>query len=141
MFTDVAFDTLQVRVDEAPAVILFGAAPNEVIDGIPVAAGGVDGGVLVPEIMTSVEAVELPAEFEAVRVYTVVAAGATALVPLTATFPIPLSRLTLVAPVTLQLSVEPLPDVIDAGLALNEATTGFSTGVVEVGGVLGLAGK
>jgi len=53
------------------------------------------------------------------------------MVPLTATLPIPLSRLTFVAPVTFQLSVELLPVLMLSGLTLNELTTGFSLGVVD----------
>jgi hypothetical protein len=131
MFTEVALVTLQFKMDEAPAVMLFGDALNEMIVGIPLNAGG--GVVLVPETSTCVVAFMLPAGLEAVKVYIVLAVGATALVPLTATFPIPLSRLTLVAPATLQLSVEVLPDKIVGGLALNEVTTGFCSSVVVVG--------
>jgi hypothetical protein len=135
MFTEVALATLQFKVDEAPDVMLLGDALNNVIVGTAVAAGGV-AGVLVPETSTCVVALLLPEELEAVKIYNVLAVGATALVPLTATFPIPLSRLTLVAPVTLQLSVDVPPDAMDEGLALNEFTTGFCSGVV-----VGLAGK
>jgi hypothetical protein len=140
MFTEVALDTLQLKVDEPPAEMLLGDALNELIVGASVAVGvaGVEG-VLVPETSTCVVALMLPDELEAVKIYVVLAVGATALVPLTATFPIPLSRLTLVAPVTLQLSVEVPPDAMDEGLALNELTTGFSAGVGVV--VVGLAGK
>ena len=59
--------------------------------------------------------------------------GVTALVPLTATFPIPLSRLTLLAPVTVQLSVELPPDSMLAGLALNEVITGGFLAAVQPG--------
>ena len=140
MFTEVALATLQLKVDEPPAEMLLGDALNELIVGADV-ADGVAGvvGVLVPGIITCVVAIVLPDEFEAVSVYKVLVVGAIALVPLTATFPIPLSRLTLVAPVTLQLSVEVPPDAMDEGLALNELTTGFSVGVGVV--VVGLAGK
>jgi hypothetical protein len=142
MFTEVALDTLQLKVDEPPAETLLGDALNELIVGADV-ADGVEGvvGVLVPGIITCVVAIVLPDEFEAVSVYKVLVVGAIALVPLTATFPIPLSRLTLVAPVTLQLSVELSPDVIVDGLALNEFTTGFSAGAVVAGVVVaGFAG-
>ena len=47
MFTEVALATLQLKVDEAPAVILFGDALNKVTVGKPVVAGG--GVALVPE--------------------------------------------------------------------------------------------
>ena len=83
----------------------------------------------------------LPEELEAVKIYVVLTVGAIALVPLTATFPIPLSRLTLVAPVTLQLSVDVSPDAMDGGLALNELITGICAGVVVAGVVVGLAGR
>ena len=136
MLTEVALATLQLKVDEAPVVMLLGDELNEVIVGIAVAAGGV---ALVPDTSTCVVALLLPEELEAVKTYSVLAVGATALVPLTATFPIPLSRLTFVAPVTLQLSVDVPPDAMDEGLALNEFTTGFCSGVVVV--VVGLAGK
>jgi hypothetical protein len=43
MFTDVALATLQLKVDDAPAVILFGDALNDLIAGFPV-----DGAVPVP---------------------------------------------------------------------------------------------
>lgn len=137
ILTDAALDTFQLKVDGPPAVMLLGDALNEVTVGMPVVVAG--GGVLVPEISICVVAFVLPEELLAVKIYIVLAVGATALVPLTATFPIPLSRLTLVAPVTLQLSVEVPPDVTDEGLALNEFTTGFCSvaGVV----VAGLAGK
>jgi len=143
MFTEVALATLQLKVDEPPAEMLLGDALNELIVGAPV-ADGVEGvvGVLVPETSTCVVAVVLPDEFEAVSVYKVLVVGDIALVPLTATFPIPLSRLTIVAPVTLQLSVEVSPDAMDDGLALNELTTGFSAGAVVAGVVVaGLAGR
>jgi hypothetical protein len=130
MFTEVALATLQLKVDEAPDVMLVGDALNVVIVGIAVAAGGV---ALVPDTNTCVVALLLPEEFEAVKVYIVLSVGATALVPLTATFPIPLSRLTLVAPLTLQLRVEVPPDAMDDGLALNELTAGLCSGVVVVG--------
>jgi hypothetical protein len=131
MFTEAALVTLQLKMAEDPAVMLFGDALKEVIVGIPPDAGG--GVALVPETSTCVVALVLPAGLEAVKVYIVLAVGAIALVPLRATFPIPLSRLTLVAPETLQLSVEVLPDKIVGGLALNELTTGFCSGVVVVG--------
>jgi len=54
----------------------------------------------------------------------VVAPGITALLPVKATLPIPWSMLAVVAPATLQLSVEDAPAVILAGLALNELMTG-----------------
>jgi hypothetical protein len=78
-----------------------------------------------------VEAGVLPAALEAVSVYTVVDAGVIARVPLTATFPIPLSILADVAPVTVQLSVELPPDATDGGLALKELITGFSLVVLD----------
>ncbi len=121
--------------------MLLGDALNELIVGASV-ADGVAGvvGVLVPDTSTCVVALVLPDELEAVKVYIVLAIGATALVPLTATFPIPLSRLTLVAPVTLQLSVELPPDAMDGGLALNELTTGVCSGVAVVVVVVGFDG-
>ena len=54
----------------------------------------------------------------------VLADGATALEPLIATLPIPLSMVTLVAPVTLQFSVELPPGEMEAGLAPNALITG-----------------
>ena len=141
MFMEVASATLQLKVEDAPAVMLPGDALNELIAGIPVVEGAVDGAVLVPVPVpvpvpwtaTCVEAVVLPTALVAVRIYTVVAAGATALVPLTATFPIPLSRLTLFAPVTVQLSVVLPPGSMLAGLALNEVITGGFFTVVQPG--------
>jgi hypothetical protein len=114
MFMEVALATLQLKIEDAPAVMLPGDALNELMAGVPDDEGEADWVVpaaedeedgVVPDTATCVEAVVLPAALEAVRIYTVVAAGATALVPLTAMFPIPLSRLTLFAPVTVQLSV------------------------------------
>jgi hypothetical protein len=142
MFTDVALATLQLKVEDAPAVMLPGDAPNELIAGVPADEGVVDWVVPVaddeedvaaPDTATWVEAVVLPAALEAVRIYTVVAAGATALIPLTATFPIPLSRLTLFAPVTVQLSVVLAPGPMLAGLALNEVITGGLFAVAQPG--------
>jgi hypothetical protein len=147
IFTELTLDTLQLSVDEPPDEMLLGLAPNELITGIPELDGGLLGGKLEPEIITCVVAVVLPAELEAVSVYNVLVEGTTALVPLTATFPIPLSRLTLVAPVTLQLRVEASPEEILAGLAPKEFITGIcpdgDEGVgagVGVIGVVGLAG-
>lgn len=104
IFTEVALDTDQFKLDDAPDEMVSGLALNALITGEPVPAG-VEG-VLGPETITCVVAVELPAGPEAVRTYVVLDAGAIALVPLSATFPIPLSIVTVVAPVTLQLRVE-----------------------------------
>ncbi len=148
IFTELTLDTLQLSVDELPDEMLLGLAPNELITGMPELDGGVLG-KLEPEIITCVVAVVLPEELEAVSVYNVLVEGTTALVPLTATFPIPLSMLTLVAPVTLQVRVAALPAEILAGSALKEFITGIcpdgDEGVgVGVGagvtGVVGLAG-
>ena len=103
-------------------------------------------GTLDPETITCVVAVALPAEFMAVSVYTVFVCGVTALVPLTATLPMPLSMLTLVAPFMLQLRVELSPGCIVGGLALNELITGTCAAGVAAGGVwvegfVGLAGR
>jgi hypothetical protein len=137
MFMEVALATLQLKVEDAPAVMLPGDALNELIAGIPVVEGAVDGAVLVPVpvpwTVTCVEAVVLPVALVAVRIYVVVAAGATALIPLTATFPIPLSRLTLFAPVTVQLSVVLPPGLMLAEPALNEVITGGFFAVVQPG--------
>jgi hypothetical protein len=54
----------------------------------------------------------------------VVALGITALLPDKATLPIPWSILTVVAPVTLQLSVEDSPAAMLGGLALKEFISG-----------------
>jgi hypothetical protein len=149
IFTELTLDTLQLSVDEPPDEMLLGLAPNELITGIPVLDGGLLGvlGKLEPEIITCVVAVVLPEELEAVSVYNVLVEGTTALVPLTATFPIPLSRLTLVAPVTLHVRVAALPAEILAGSALKEFITGIcpdgdeGVGVgVGVTGVVGLDG-
>ena len=43
------------------------------------------------------------------------------------TFPIPWSIITAVAPVTLQLSLEELPDGISGGLAVKNSTTIFES--------------
>jgi hypothetical protein len=137
IFTELTLDTFQLSVDEPPDEMLLGLAPNELITGMPALDGGLLG-VLVPEIITCVVAVVLPAELEAVSVYNVFVEGTTALVPLTATFPIPLSRLTLVAPVTLQLRVDALPEGMLLGSALKEFITGIPDGVDGVG--VGVAG-
>jgi hypothetical protein len=135
MFTEVASATLQLKAEEAPAVILPGDALNELISGMPVDEVSGDGAALdpVPETITCVETVVLPAALEAVSTKTVVADGTTARVPLTATFPIPLSRLTLLAPVTVQLSVALPPGSMLAGLASNEVITGGFFAVVQPG--------
>jgi len=122
--TEVALDTLQLRVTVAPGLTMLGDALNELIIGKPVVEDEVAAVVPVPGTTTCVEAVVSPAALVAVRTYTVVDDGVTALVPLTATFPIPLSRLTLLAPLTVQLSVELPPESMLAGVALNEAITG-----------------
>jgi hypothetical protein len=132
MFTVVAFETFQLKVEDDPAVILPGDILNELIAGRPVEDSPVPVLALVPVPATAicVEAVVSPAALVAVRIYVVVVAGVTALVPLTATFPIPLSRLTLLAPLTVQLRVELPPGFMLVGLALNEAITGgFFAGV------------
>jgi hypothetical protein len=98
------------------------------IIGLPVGVGvgvGAGVGVVPPETMTCAVAVVLiPEALAAVNVYTVVAAGITTLLPAKATLPIPWSMLIVVAPVTLQLSVEDAPAEILAGLAPNELMTG-----------------
>jgi hypothetical protein len=101
-------------------MIALGVALNETITG-PFAAG-VPGEP--PDTNTCVVAVALPPAPEAVNTYTVFVAGATALVPLSATLPIPLSIVTVEAPVTAQVSVDDVPGWTDAGLAPNEAITG-----------------
>jgi len=98
-----------------------GLAVKELINGRPV---GVGGGV-VPVTTTCVVAFTLPVELEAVRVYTVVVVGDTALVPDRATLPMPWSILTEVAPVTVQSSSADCPDEIFDGLALKELITGW----------------
>jgi hypothetical protein len=62
--TDVAFDTFQLRVVELPRLIMDGVATKELITGKPVVVGG----DVVPETITCVVAVMLPAALEAVRV-------------------------------------------------------------------------
>jgi hypothetical protein len=62
MVTDVAFDTLQLKVAEPPRLILDGLAVKELITGNPPGEGAA------PETITWVVAVTLPAELEAVRV-------------------------------------------------------------------------
>jgi hypothetical protein len=62
--TDVAFDTLQLKVVELPRLILDGLAMKELITGKLPGVGG-DGA---PVTITCVVAVTLPAELEAVRV-------------------------------------------------------------------------
>jgi hypothetical protein len=62
----------------------------------------------------------------------VVAAGATALVPVKATLPIPWSILTMVAPETLQLRFDVSPTEILDGEALKETIDGCWPGVLKV---------
>jgi hypothetical protein len=76
-----------------------------------------------PETMTCAVAVTvMPAELVAVKVYTVVEPGITTLLPVRATLPIPWSILTVVAPETLQLSIDDSPAVMVGGLAPKELT-------------------
>jgi hypothetical protein len=70
-----------------------------------------------------------PTVLVAVRLYMVVAAGLTAIVPLAATVPIPLSILTLVAPTTFQLKVLVCPLLIVDGIAVKLRTVGGATTV------------
>lgn len=51
MVIDVAFDTLQLKVDELPAVMLVGLAVKKLTTGVP-AADGVDGTDGAPPTMT-----------------------------------------------------------------------------------------
>jgi hypothetical protein len=60
--TDVAFDTLQLKVVEPPRLILDGLAMKELITGKPPGEGAA------PETITWVVAVMLPAELDAVSV-------------------------------------------------------------------------
>jgi len=106
-----------LSVEEAPPAIAHGLAVKELITGRPAAGDGA-------ETTTWVVAVALPASLVAIRVYVVVAAGDTAMVPSRATSPIAWSMLTVVAPETLQLSVEEAPEEIVPGLAPKEPTTG-----------------
>jgi hypothetical protein len=62
MVTDVAFDTLQLKVVELPRLIVDGLAMKELITGKPASVG------VAPETITWVVTVMLPAELEAVRV-------------------------------------------------------------------------
>jgi hypothetical protein len=74
-------------------------------------------------------AVELPPPFVAVSVYVVVAVGLTDVLVVPVTGPTPWSIESVVAPVTLQESVELAPGAIDAGDAVNDAITGTGTAV------------
>jgi len=131
MLTEVAPYTSQLSAAEPPGETMGGLAVKELIIGPP----EVSGGVVPPEdplTKTDVVAVELVTPLPAVSVYTVLAAGDTALVPLTATLPMPWSMVTVVAPVTLQLSVATSPGLMLVGLALNEVTVGAAPPVNEL---------
>jgi len=106
---------------------MAGLATNELITGKPVAGGGI-----APVTTTCVVAVVVPAAPEAVKVYTVVVVGETALDPVKATLPMPWSIVTVVALVTVQLRVDVCPPEMLAGLALNDWTTGCRPGSVIV---------
>jgi hypothetical protein len=129
--TEVAFDTFQLKVAGLPTVIPEGLAVKELTTGRPADDDGA------PETMTwAVAVVLLPAALVAVRVYTVVALGITALLPVKATLPIPWSMLTVLAPETLQLSVEDSPAEMLSGLASKELIAGCWPEVLIVTGPL-----
>jgi len=67
MFTEVAFDTFQLKVEEDPAGILPGDTLNELIAGMPVEDSVVPVLALVPATVICVEAVVSPAALVAVR--------------------------------------------------------------------------
>jgi len=106
--------------------------------GVGVGTGiGAGRGVVPPETKTcAVAETLLPEALVAVIVYTVVEVGITARLPVKATFPIPWSILTILAPETLQLSVEDWPAEIVSGFAVNESITASD----EIAGI-GMPGK
>ena len=79
--------------------------------------------------VTVAVAVELPPPFVAVRVYVVVVAGLTDVLVVPVTTPTPWSIESVVAPVTLQESVELAPGAIEVGDAVKDAITGTGTAV------------
>jgi hypothetical protein len=90
---------------------------------------GVGVGVVVVVVVgavteTSTDLVVVPAALVDVRVYEVVTAGKTALLPDAATLPTPLLMDIEAAPVTLQLRLELVPFMMLVGLAVKELMTG-----------------
>jgi hypothetical protein len=118
MDTDVAPVTLQFRVEDCPWSMVAGDAENKAMIGTPGPGG-------LPPVFTVTVVCEVtePAELVAVRMYVVVAAGDTLVVPAAATVPMELID-TEVAPVTLQLRAELPPVLMVAGEAAKKATIG-----------------
>lgn len=115
-----------VLVEEGPCAKVFSCG-----DGDP---GDCAKEVL--DTMTSVDAVVLPAELVAVRTYTVLDDGVTALLPLMDTLPMPWSILTEDAPFMFHLRTEFPPGEIVDGSAVNTLIIGFSLVVVTEAGAL-----
>jgi hypothetical protein len=113
----------QLSVLLAPEVMLAGFAVNELIDGLEATAVTVTVAVVVTE----------PAAFVAVIVYVVVAVGLTLVEPLACDeVKLPGVMLMLVAPLVDQLRVLLEPEVMLAGLAVNELIVGLDAAAVTV---------
>ena len=110
----------QVR---STSVALFAIA--ETSDGD---VGACISGTAAEDTLTVVCAVTAPVLPVAVSVYVVVAAGVTVTLVLLVTSPIPLSRVTFVAPETFQASVTCWPGAAAEGVAVNEEITAGATG-------------
>lgn len=113
--------TVQVSVVSLPAVMDVGLAVKVVMTGMPAAV-----------TVTAAVAVELPALLPAVRVYVVVEEGDTDFVPEVDTVPTPWLMETEVAPLTVHDSVELLPEVIEAGLAVKLVISGGPDGLTVI---------
>jgi hypothetical protein len=115
MFSPVAPVAVQVRVTLSPgAGETVGFAVNEVID---------TGGAGLTTVIVAVD-VEVPVALVAVRVYVVVVVGDTLCDPVGLTVPSVGEIVTLVALVTVQVSVELAPRLILGGFAAKVAITG-----------------
>jgi len=101
---------------ESPPDITEGVAEKWSMSGKPVGD--------VPETVTTVVAVALPAAFEAVRRYVVVELGDTVVLPVVAKEPKPWSIVTVVAFEISQTSVAEPPEAMLGGDAVNELMTG-----------------
>ena len=98
---------------------------------ILVTANGIAAGGSGAELtVVTTDLVTVPAELVALIVYTVDVAGDITLAPTALTWPIPLSMLTELAPVTFHIKVVVPPGLIAAGLLLKVPTKGVPDGGV-----------
>jgi hypothetical protein len=136
----------RVRVPVADTVPTLGAifivvAPVTAHDNVTLSPEAIDDGLAVKAVITGRPAavtvttavfVELPRLLLAVSVYVVVVVGDTDLVPVFDIVPIAWSMDTDVAPLTVHDSVELLPDVMEAGLAVKLVISGGPDGLTVI---------